>query len=242
MLHGNQNTFWAPIDSLKIFSSAVAAYSIRLNPEAMSEAAVAEWAIELPESLAKAALKRRAHFLAGRYCARGALKLAGASQDVLSREIPSLDDRSPVWPQGWTGSITHTDTHAAAVVAPVTALRSIGIDAESLIEPRVASEIRRKLLNPSEEAFHKVDSLDPASLQRFMSVVFAAKESLFKALHPLAKTFFGFHDAELEIDLGGGVFRWVLKKELSAEFGVGARGTGQFEILDQMVFAVVEIQ
>src|SRR5437867_13394741 len=79
--------------------------------------------------------KRLREYCAGRLCARRALAELGISGHSLRHG----QDRRPVWPQGVVGSITHTDSFCAAVVARKGPLRAIGLDAEGVC--KVTSEI-----------------------------------------------------------------------------------------------------
>lgn len=84
----------------------------------------------LPEEAAclspNAVQKRRREFAAGRAAARQAMRHLGAGpQPVLAGA-----DRAPVWPEGLTGSISHTRSCAMAVLAPAKAVQGLGIDLE----------------------------------------------------------------------------------------------------------------
>src|SRR5260370_12550496 len=67
----------------------------------------------LPQALRYATQKRQREFLAGRWCAEEALQCLGAG----STHVAMAEDRTPIWPDGVVGSITHTDDFAAAAVA-----------------------------------------------------------------------------------------------------------------------------
>jgi 4'-phosphopantetheinyl transferase EntD len=75
----------------------------------------------------------------GRAYAKHALSMMGVN-DV---ELPIGSDRSPVWPAGFVGSITHARSHSreycAAAVARSDEIRAIGIDAEYVtgLDPQV---------------------------------------------------------------------------------------------------------
>ncbi|MGY3133877.1 hypothetical protein ACVWZM_004559 [Bradyrhizobium sp. USDA 4501] len=73
-------------------------------------------------AVAGAVEKRRREFAAGRYCARCALSQLGFPTVA----IPSAPDRSPVWPAGALGSVSHDSSLCFAVAARRTAFRSIG--------------------------------------------------------------------------------------------------------------------
>jgi 4'-phosphopantetheinyl transferase EntD len=50
-------------------------------------------------------------------------------------------DRTPVWPDGVVGSITHTGDFAAAAVAWAADIAGLGIDSEQVIDPAAARDI-----------------------------------------------------------------------------------------------------
>jgi len=73
--------------------------------------------------------KRQAEYLAGRLCAREALRRVTGQASV-----PAVgEDRAPQWPRGVVGSITHGDNWAAALVAPDHQWRALGLDVERLL-------------------------------------------------------------------------------------------------------------
>src|SRR5882757_7343847 len=63
--------------------------------------------------LGRAVASRREQFAAGRACARRGLFELG----IVNFPLAVAEDRRPIWPEGITGSITHTKGFAAAVVA-----------------------------------------------------------------------------------------------------------------------------
>jgi 4'-phosphopantetheinyl transferase EntD len=133
-------------------------------------------------AIARVVEKRRRGFAFGRACARAAL-----GRDVA---IAVGQGGAPVWPAGITGSITHTDEHAAAAVGRV----PIGIDLESLAHAARTPDLLAMVALPSERAL-------PAAL------VFSAKESVYKCLYPTGGHFLDFHDVELAF--GDGTFTLV---------------------------------
>lgn len=126
---------------------------------------------------------RRDSFVAGRACARAALQeLTG-----IDSPVPRSNNRSPVWPSGITGSITHTDGFVASVVAREF-VGAVGIDAERI--ERTGRDVSRRILTDDEiERVH--DSAHPA---RAAMSVFSAKEAFYKAQFQLTGAWVGFHD------------------------------------------------
>jgi 4'-phosphopantetheinyl transferase EntD len=128
---------------------------------------------------------RRRELVAGRAAIRALLPDAGAIR---------RDDRgAPVLPAGWVGSISHKQTHAAAIVAPDTGAR-IGVDLERAAPPRV--DIAYRVLTQRELAGL---SLAGDALGRAVTLRFAIKEAIYKAVDPFVRRYVGFHEVELAV-------------------------------------------
>lgn len=125
---------------------------------------------QLPEALRAAVPKRQSEYLAGRLCAAHALRAAGLPETVGQK------GRAPVWPAGCVGSISHSDARVVAVVSRTSA--GLGVDVEQHMTPAQAADIRALILTDAEAA------LRPAAMafEPFLTLVFSAKESLYKAL------------------------------------------------------------
>ncbi len=136
--------------------------------------------------------KRGREYSTGRHVAREALKRVG----VEPCEIPAKD-RRPLWPRGVIGSIGHSRTLAASIVGPADAFQGLGIDVET--ENAVSGGTARRLLTEAEHAWL------PAPEWRTM--IFAAKEAVYKSVNPMVREFLGFQDVEIEVDEEAGGFR-----------------------------------
>ncbi|CAM4265749.1 4'-phosphopantetheinyl transferase family protein [Pseudoalteromonas byunsanensis] len=146
--------------------------------------------IVMSQKLQNAVPKRRVEYLAGRICAKQAL----AKISVTGFEIDSGEDRAPVWPEGIIGSISHTQGIAMAMVTNSNSLRGLGIDIETLMPNEQEQRLQAQILHPFEaEAFKALGQ----HLSSPLTVVFSAKESIYKALYPSVKRFFGFDAAKL---------------------------------------------
>ncbi|MGC5888459.1 enterobactin synthase subunit EntD [Enterobacter roggenkampii] len=130
--------------------------------------------------LANAGRKRKAEHLAGRIAAAHALP---------DHTVPGIGPSGePLWPEGVSGSITHSGTQAMAVaVRYPDAL--VGIDCEAILPDREAREIQDGIIN-AQEAMCLTRSGSPFALA--LTLAFSAKESLFKALFPTARCYMGF--------------------------------------------------
>lgn len=126
--------------------------------------------IDLPDDLSGAVAKRRSEFLAGRLCAALALKDIGMPTFVGRR------GRAPVWPPGICGSISHTNGRALAVVSD--RYRALGVDCETVLSEELARELEGVVLAPG-DAKMRPDAMAP---QLFLTLCFAAKEAVYKAL------------------------------------------------------------
>ena len=131
---------------------------------------------------------RRAEYAAGRAAAAMAMQALG----VPVRPVDMAPDRAPVWPAGIMGSITHARSLALAAVARDGA---IGIDLE--LSGSVTPDLWDTLLSADERALAKAE---PA----FATVIFCAKEAVYKAQYPHTGLLFGFD--RLEVTLTNGTF------------------------------------
>lgn len=139
---------------------------------------------------------RRREFAAGRACARLALAELGFGAPGIARG----PDREPLWPAGAVGSIAHNHRLAAAALARSGELRSIGIDLED--DGPLEEEVIATILRPAECRRLRA----AGTLGSTARLVFSAKESVYKCLWPLCRTFLDFRDVELDLDLAGRSF------------------------------------
>ena len=123
-------------------------------------------------------------FLAGRFCACKAFEKYDVVLDGLEVDV----NGAPLWPVG-TGSISHTKN--AAIAAVSTQFRSIGIDIEVEMSNERAGRVTSSFIRPSEEQFIEGGNTFNSTL------IFSAKESLYKMINPLCHEYFGFQDAYL---------------------------------------------
>lgn len=178
----------------------------------------------LPDTLSHAVLKRQVEFVAGRACARQALaRLTGETQAV----IPTQDDRAPQWPAGFVGSITHTTGYAAALVAPSAAYYGLGIDCEHLLSPEQLA-LQRHICTAQE-----LETLQASQsgwrAEEILTLIFSAKESLYKCFYPRVQTYFGFHAARLlTFDATRGTFAIRLEQDVHAALRAHSCWSGVF--------------
>jgi enterobactin synthetase component D len=201
-------------------------------------AALADFAagVELPAQLRGAVDSRKREFIAGRRCAREAI---GALTPELAR-VPVLigPGRDPLWPEGLVGSLSHSHGIAIAAVARAADYCAIGIDSERLMPQSTATDIAAQIASATElEALARTMSVSP---RRILTLVFSAKETLFKCLNPLVRRFFDFRDARvLSIDLSEHAFQVQLLATLSPTFIAGTTLSGTAAIVDDRVYTAM---
>lgn len=118
--------------------------------------------------------RRQREYLAGRLAAHAALRALGADCTVVGRH-----GQAPRWPAGCCGSISHSDSLAAAIVAPALRWRALGIDLQERLEGRPI-RVAEHALSP-EERLATEASTDPW----FHTRAWAAKEAAWKCLSAL---------------------------------------------------------
>ena len=195
--------------------------SVRLNTWTFDD-------IPIPEALRASVPKRQLHFRAGRFCAMEALAALTDGHGPSTMIVARGDGGAPEWPAGVTGSITHTDDFASAAVALTGDAAAIGIDAERVMSDAQALRVKDVIVSPSELA-----EVGPRAWTRAeaLTLVFSAKEAIFKCLHPRVRRMFDYHDVRIEAaHADAGIFEARLVTSLSPRWPAGARLVGRFEI------------
>ncbi|MBL4811537.1 MAG: 4'-phosphopantetheinyl transferase superfamily protein [Rhodobacteraceae bacterium] len=135
-------------------------------------------------AIARAVAPRKAEFAAGRSAARSAMSQFGLAPAAIAMQ----PDRSPDWPQGLAGSITHDQGLCLAAVAQTKSCRAVGIDIEPLAEfdSETAQTVAPEL--PTDAAPHDA------------AIVFSIKEAVYKAQYPLSQEVLNFDALEVVLD------------------------------------------
>lgn len=145
-----------------------------------------------PPDLRGAAPSRRAEFLAGRICALLALRALGFAADPENPASLGRSGRTPLWPAGAAGSISHAGGWAMAAAARRSC--PIGLDFEPLMPEATLREVAPAVVSAQEAALRPADW----SEARFATFVFSAKEAAYKALSfRLGGHIPEFHEARL---------------------------------------------
>lgn len=179
--------------------------------------------------VANAVEGRRREFALGRSVARKAL-------EQLSHPpvpIPAAADRSPVWPKGIVGSITHSKCIAAAVVGrQASGCSMVGIDVQFM---ETNSDLLETIATKRERDAYATAGIDDNLL---FHLLFSVKESAYKAWYPRLKRYLSADDIEIEFDFRNSAFtagvtpllplrvdrlsgRFAVLRDMSVAFAVG---------------------
>jgi 4'-phosphopantetheinyl transferase EntD len=104
--------------------------------------------------------------------------------------LPKTASGAPNWPAGIVGSLSHDADLAVAAIAMRGAFRTLGIDVEPA--EALAPDLLDIVATPQERAAIEHDPYGGRLL-------FAAKEAVYKAVHPLDRTFLDHHDVEVDL-------------------------------------------
>jgi 4'-phosphopantetheinyl transferase EntD len=135
----------------------------------------------------RAVERRRVYFSMGRAAARDALAELGIYGVAIGRGASG----EPLWPDGIVGAISHAGDLAIAVVGQQRDYAGLGIDIEQLSRGLTA-RAARLVCTPAE-----MEWVNPEADTTRLTMLFSAKEAVFKALFPIEGVWLGFGDAEL---------------------------------------------
>ncbi|MEB0091691.1 4'-phosphopantetheinyl transferase superfamily protein [Pseudomonas sp. CCI4.2] len=205
------------------------------DPQRLLEGDFQRCTIDSPASIQRSVAKRQAEFLAGRLCAREALRRLDGRYYV-----PSIgEDRAPVWPVDICGSITHSHGWAAAIVGQRAQWRGLGMDMENLLDRERAQRLAGEILTAEE--LQRMAAGPAEQIALLVTLTFSVKESLFKALYPLVQKRFYFEDAQLLEWSTDGNARLRLLVDLSSQWRSGCELDAQFSLQDGQLLSLVSI-
>ncbi len=188
----------------------------------------------LTENFQRAVVKRKSEFVAGRYLAKKALVSLGSYKNT---DVGVGRNREPLWPDSFIGSISHSNEFAICAVASKYSVRRIGLDVECFLDGAVAKDIVDSILLESEYKFVGSNS-SPNPI--VLTLIFSAKESLFKALYPEVGRYFNFDAAQINaIDFQTGQFTLELVESLGPALPLGTSFNGFFELSKQKILTML---
>lgn len=157
-------------------------------PEAFSESCLDRMDPQAGRDLCRSTRARKAEYTAGRMLAGFCLEQLGYSVG----RIPSGRHGQPEWPCGTTGSLSHTRDRAVCAMSSDRDLL-LGVDIEEICDEETASDVCPLVAQAEEERIIKAGARHTEGL----TLLFSAKECLFKALFPRIGRHFGFDAARL---------------------------------------------
>lgn len=191
--------------------------------------------IYFPPTVQRSAIKRKAEFLAGRLAVS---HLISRRFNVQNSYVAIGDDRSPVWPTGLIGSISHTSNTAVCLLGLQSKISLLGVDIEDRMSSQTVDDIKGIVVSAKEE--RRCALCLSLALNDVIAIVFSAKESLFKSLYPKVLAYFDFFAAELvSIDMHQQLIVFALTKNLCDEYREGDRFSCYFELRKAHILSYV---
>lgn len=158
----------------------------------------------------KAVLKRKREFQAGRAAARDALESLGVPKTSIGRH----PNGSPIWPDGISGSITHSEDVALAAVWKSAISLGIDLEVNEELPFEMASEIASsEEYQSAQTAFGAANSVPRA--------VFCIKESVYKAISRDIGRIVDFREVEIQPDSENCTFQATAAANLSSSVRTG---------------------
>jgi len=189
------------------------------------------WAEE-HSAMENAVMSRRREFTAGRVAARQAMTSLG----IAACAIPAGADRAPIWPTELVGSISHCATACLAVVGRRSDVASLGVDLEH--ETLLADNDLRIVCTETEIRWLK---RQPNDLRvRLSTLIFSAKECVYKCQYPLTRHVLEFADLSIDLDLRTAAFNAEFNCQ-AGDFRKGHRLSGRFSVGNGLVVTALSL-
>ncbi|WP_434460676.1 4'-phosphopantetheinyl transferase family protein [Serratia plymuthica] len=194
-----------------------------------------DFGVECPRLLTRAGPKRKAEYFAGRLAARRALQFLGCK----TLDLPIGDHRLPQWPLGYRGSISHTRALAVSAVCQHDRYQAVGIDTETVFTVEQCTKLTSAIVSDAEWNDVIRGGCELAQTQ-LVTLIFSAKEALYKALYPHTLSFQDFSAAKLTwICDKSAQFQIELTCDWSGDYSAGTHFTGWFQFFDHTVVTVI---
>jgi 4'-phosphopantetheinyl transferase EntD len=185
------------------------------------------------EYIAWAVDKRKAEFSTARACARRALSRLGVAPCSL---VPN-PDRSPRWPKGITGSITHTAGCCAVVLSNAPHLIGIGLDIEQ--DTPLPANLESIVCTERERAW--LGQYDESERARWGKLYFSAKEAFYKCQYGTTRAVIDFLDVDIQFDITRQSFRIVALAGRGPAWDVVGQAKGRFRSVAGFVITTASL-
>lgn len=214
-----------------ILQPSIGVCEIAFQTSSYRDELFAEHSIAFPEKLFAAVVKRCCEYLCGRLVAQTLL-----NERQIYAQVSQSAEGAPIWPEGWLGSISHTERCAIAVIAPQNKGYLLGIDIENF-NPEALDEIAETIAQESERKCLAKSEID---YNTALHIAFSAKESLYKALYPQVRKVFGFESAIItDINTRNQTFSIQLTHALAPALPAGFLRTGYYQLDTDKVITVI---
>lgn len=185
----NQAIDLAPLELLELHLRALAGPHAAVVCRRTASGDVQALAPQERVAVQQAVAARQIEFAAGRQAARDAMRSLGRP----ALPVPVNPDRSPHWPAGLVGSISHCRDACVAVVALADRCQSVGVDVEP--DQGIPSDLWPTICTPAE--LQRVSEMPEAVRARWVTRVFCAKEAYYKWVYPRLQCLLDFQDVEI---------------------------------------------
>lgn len=187
-----------------------------------------------PDYLLNAVPKRLNEFYVGRILAQAILQQHFSCLD----SITSMSERLPIWPKGFKGSISHCKNKV--VVAVSVQADYLGIDIEHIVDESFAKDSAALILTQSEQALWQTGQIQGLNFREYLTLIFSLKESLYKAVYPVAQSYIDFLEAFVEqIDMENQSVQLSFCLKVREKYGLLESYQGYWKIEDGVVLSWV---
>lgn len=192
---------------------------------AVGDAALAFISEREAASIVDAIPKRRREFATARALAREGLERFFGLHNF---NLLNDKDRAPIWPQGITGSLSHSSTRAWVALVDAT-YGTIGIDGED--RDKLERSLWHLTMHDEEVAYLK--TLETSVHERRALVIFSAKEALYKTQFPWSHKYVDFMAVQIRLDEDGSL-QCIFQSDIApfqSGFVVHGRWSDETEVL-----------
>jgi enterobactin synthetase component D len=148
--------------------------------------------LEKPDYLKSASTKRLNEFFSGRMLAQAILK----KHFGCTASITSMQLKLPQWPKEILGSISHSDDQVIVIISSQS--KYLGVDLERVVDSNFAEESMHLILTQSEQLLWHEGHAQPLNFREYLTLIFSLKESLYKAVYPIAQNYIDFLEVAIE--------------------------------------------
>ncbi|WP_445116228.1 4'-phosphopantetheinyl transferase family protein [Acinetobacter sp. WZC-1] len=147
--------------------------------------------LDVPDYLLRANRQRKQEFYVGRLLAQSIVQQDFARQEP----ITCLQCRLPLWPAPLLGSISHSKDQLLVAVSDTG--HCLGVDIEHWVDGTFARDSAGLILTESELQLWHAGAISGLSFSQYVTLLFSMKESLYKAVYPVAQHYIDFLEAAL---------------------------------------------